>query len=52
MEYKTFSEEDIKAIGYDLLERAVALDYDHQHMIGVVLTVKEMLLKFEAEGEQ
>ena len=54
MEYKTFSKDEIKAIGFDLLERAVTLGYNDTHMIGVVLTVNEILMKFEkkAEGEQ
>ena len=56
MSYKTFSKEEIKVIGYDLLTRALHVggaDND-QYMHGIVKTVEIILSKFEedAKGEQ
>ena len=54
MEYKTFSKEEIKVIGYDLLARALRIggSCNDQYMHGIVKTVETILSKFEEEAKQ
>lgn len=49
MAYKTFSKEEIKGIGYDLLAKAVDNGEDYSYMDGVAITINTILSKFEEE---
>lgn len=51
MAYKTFSKEEIKVIGYDLLDRSLHMNagYNDQYMAGISRAINTILSKFEEE---